>query len=96
MAEESPPKPRRYVSDAVNSKKSETNSHEVVAYHSAANAYYDKGDYANALAAYNQVIELDSNFIPAYWGCGATYGKMGNRASANEDYEMAKLLQEDQ
>lgn len=88
--------PDSYVSDAVDSKKSGTSAHEAVTYHNAANAYYDKGDYANALAAYNQVIELDSNFIPAYWGRGATYGKMGNRASANEDYEMAKLLQEDQ
>ena len=83
------------VSDAVDRKKSGTSAHEVAIYHNAANAYYEKGDYANALAAYDQVIKLDANFIPAYWGRGATYGKMGNRVSADEDYEMAKLLQED-
>ena len=87
--------PDSYVSDAIDSKKSGTNSHEVVTYHRAANAYYEKGDYANALDTYNQAIKLDPNFISAYWGRGATYGKMGNRANANEDYEMAKLLEED-
>ena len=89
--------PDFFDSDSVeaHSKGSETNS-EVVAYHKAANAYYEKGDYANALDAYNRVIELDANFVHAYWGCGATYAKMNNRASADEDYEMAKLLEEDQ
>ena len=85
-----------YVSDTVDSKKSGTSAHKVSTYHNAANAYYEKGAYANALVAYNQVIELDANFIPAYWGRGATYAKMGNRANADEDYEIAKLLQEDQ
>lgn len=87
--------PDAYVSDAVDSKKSRTSYHEVVTYHKAANAHYEKGDYANALELYNQVIGLEANFIPAYWGRGATYGKMGNRAKADEDYAMAKLLEED-
>lgn len=88
--------PDSYVSDVVDRKKSGTGAHDVANYHDIANAYYETGDYTNALAAYNQVIKLDANFIPAYWGRGATYAKMGNRASANEDYEMAKLLQENQ
>ncbi len=88
--------PESFDSDSVeaHSRGSETN--KVIVYHEAANAYYEKGDYDNALDAYNQVIELDSNFIPAYWGRGATYAKMNNRASADEDYEIAKLLEEDQ
>ena len=83
-------------SDSVetHSEESDTNSNKIIVYHEAANAYYEKGDYDNALDAYNQVIELDSNFIPAYWGRGATYAKMNNRARADEDYEMAKLLEE--
>ena len=88
--------PDSYVFDAADSKKSRTSSDEVGTYHKTANAYYEKGDYHNALKVYNQVIELDSNFIPAYWGRGATYAKMGNRASADEDYAMARLLEEDQ
>lgn len=81
--------------DEAHSKRSGTKSDEVIAYHKTANDYYEKDDYDNALEVYNQVIELDSNFIPAYWGRGATYAKMGNRVSADEDYEMAKLLEED-
>lgn len=80
--------------DEADSKRSGQKSDEVIAYHETANDYYEKDDYDNALEVYNQVIELDSNFIPAYWGRGATYAKMGNRVSADEDYEMAKLLED--
>ena len=82
-------------STEAHSEESETDSNKVSDYHETANAYYEKGDYDNALDAYNQVIELNSNFIPAYWGRGATYAKMNDRARADEDYEMAKLLEGD-
>ena len=59
--------PESFDSNSVEAHSGGSETNKVIVYHEAANAYYEKGDYNNALDAYNRAIELDSNFIPAYW-----------------------------
>ena len=43
-----------------------------------AGEYFDKGDYTNAITAYNEVISRNSYNLDAYWFRGVAYLRIGN------------------
>lgn len=55
-----------------------------------------KGNYQAALKYYNQVIELEPEFAPAYLGRAVIYSRLGNTPKAIQDGEIAEELFESQ
>lgn len=41
----------------------------------------------------NQQESAGNNTLISYWGRGASYGKMGDRMRAGQDYDIAKRLE---
>lgn len=58
------------------------NPDQVVPYHNLAGAYLDSGLLDRAAETYQQAIEHDANFAPAYRGLGEVYNRIGNYGAA--------------
>jgi len=52
-----------------------------------------KKDYAQALEHFSKAIELNPNYIEAYFARGFTYSKLNNLPSAKADYNMCLKLE---
>ena len=66
-----------------------------IIYYYRGNAYDSKGDYAQAIADYNQAIHLQPDDVEAYNNRGNAYGSKGDYAQAIADYNQAIHLQPD-
>ena len=64
-------------------------------YHYRGVVYYNLDDYAHAIIDYTTAIALNAYFIPAYWGRGAAYAKIGDQTRKGEDYAMAEFLEKE-
>lgn len=51
-----------------------------------------RGDYAAAIAKYNQVLSVKPNFAPALFARGVALYKLGNEAGATQDAQIASVL----
>ncbi len=60
-----------------------------VAFNNRGNAHTARGDYARAIADYNESAKLDPQFVWAYANRGRTYLFSGNLAKAREDFQQA-------
>ena len=60
--------------------------------HNAGLSQYDKRDFINALASFNQALELDPESIPALHNLGMVYEKMGRLDEALSLYERVIFL----
>lgn len=58
------------------------------------NAYYDTGNFAYAIEAYNCALENDPDFVQGYVDRGFAYAAQFNFEAAIEDYERALALDE--
>ncbi|HQQ93730.1 MAG TPA: tetratricopeptide repeat protein [Bacteroidia bacterium] len=52
-----------------------------------------KKDNANALAYFTKAIEINPNYLDAYFARAFTYAGMGNRTAARADYQMCLKLE---
>lgn len=58
----------------------------VLDYFSIGNGCYEKGDYQDAIANYNQALQLNSSFAEAYSWRGAAYYAIGDNHKAIDDF----------
>jgi tetratricopeptide (TPR) repeat protein len=61
--------------------------------HNEGLSLYDKRDFINALAFFNQALELDPESIPALHNLGMVFEKMGRLHEALSSYERVILMQ---
>ncbi|MGQ9630276.1 MAG: tetratricopeptide repeat protein [bacterium] len=59
------------------------------------NAYYERGEYDNAINRYNQALEKDPDFAEAYYKRGTAYRYKGEMERALEDFRKAIELRPD-
>ena len=59
------------------------------------NQSYQKGDYDEAIKHYSKAIELDSNYVSAYYNRGSAYGQKGGHNLAIADYSKVIELKPD-
>jgi tetratricopeptide (TPR) repeat protein len=59
--------------------------------HNGAEAY-DDGNYYEAISYFNQSLDIDSDYAPAYLWRGATYTKLGKMNEALADFNQSILL----
>ncbi len=52
-----------------------------------------KKEYQNALEAFSKAIEINPNYLEAYFARGFTYSRLNNKVSAKADYNMCLKLQ---
>ncbi|MFI3300883.1 MAG: tetratricopeptide repeat protein [Candidatus Gastranaerophilales bacterium] len=62
------------------------------AYNALGKAYYNLGDYENALTFFNKTLELNSDFAPAYDNVGLIYIIKNNQNEARINFEKAIAL----
>jgi hypothetical protein len=72
--------------------KSEVHDVLVIAYFYRAQAFREKGDDDRVIADMNQVIELDSTYVPAYTNRGTAWQSKGDYERAIADYGQAIAL----
>lgn len=58
------------------------------------NLYSDQNKYAEAIPEYNRAIELNSDVADAYYRLGQAYVRTGDKASAQEKFEVYQKLRE--
>lgn len=63
------------------------NPNYLTALYNRGNIYFNRGDYAAAIADFSKVIEIDSRHLNAHYKLAESYHKSGNYASALEAYE---------
>jgi len=73
----------------------QTTKDNYLAYVIRGNAYYDLGQYPQALQDYNTAIHLKPDFVEAYNNRGFTYDKLGWYHQAIADYNEAIRLRKD-
>ncbi|GAB5491949.1 MAG: hypothetical protein Phog2KO_21640 [Phototrophicaceae bacterium] len=56
------------------------------------NAYYQQGNYNQAIIVYSCALETDATYAPALVARGFSYAILGNQANALEDYNQAIVL----
>lgn len=54
-------------------------------------AYYNRGDYNNAVTAYQEAIKADPEFYLAHRNLASTYRQLERYAEANEEYRLAEV-----
>ncbi len=63
------------------------NPNYLTALYSRGNIYFNRGDYAAAIADFSKVINIDPRHLNAHYKLAESYHKSGNFASALEAYE---------
>lgn len=58
------------------------------------NLYSDQNKYAEAIPEYKRAMELDSDLADAYYRLGQAYVRTGDKASAQEKFEVYQKLRE--
>ena len=56
------------------------------------NAYFEKGQYDQAISAYNKALEINPRFALAYYSRGLAYARMGQYDQAISNYNKALEL----
>ncbi len=64
----------------------------VIVYNRRGVAYYDLGEYRQAIEDYDQALRLDPGYAKAYYNRGNAYGRRGEYRRAIEDFDQALRL----
>ena len=61
-------------------------------YYSQGNAYYDRGDYDDAINSYRLAISINPDYADAHYNMGYAYEKKGDNDNAVNSYRHAAKL----
>ncbi|WP_139240662.1 tetratricopeptide repeat protein, partial [Geitlerinema sp. PCC 9228] len=84
---ESKSKTKNYFKNVINLFKKLGGNYYTQLYNNLGNAYSNQGKYEQAIAAYQQALEIDPNSAYAYFNLGLVYSNQGNYEQAIAAYQ---------
>jgi len=79
----------RIISELTQAKDMGQSTHKVRPYINLGSAYYQQGDFIQALSNYNKAIEINPGCADAYYGRGNVYSQLGDLPQALSNYNKA-------